>query len=98
MDTKNLPTKRLSRKQENHHVGKYQVKRIISNHAVKLDLLSDLHVYLIFHVNLLEPAAIDDPHPDYIELLGSQIKVNGETKYKVTAIVDFQLFGRTKKL
>ena len=38
LDTRNLFTKRPSRKLENCHIGKYRVKKIISNHAVKLDL------------------------------------------------------------
>lgn len=71
---------------------------IISNHVVKLDLHNDLHVYPVFHVNFLEPAATDDPHPGYVQLLGPRIEVDGKTKYEVIAIVDFWLFGRTKKL
>ena len=98
MDTRNLFTKRPSTKLENCHVGKYRVKKIVSNHAVELDLPSDLHVHPIFYVNLLEPAATDDPHPGHVQPLGPPIKVDGETEYEVTAIVDFQLFGRTKKL
>ena len=98
MDTRNLFTKRPSRKLENRHAGKYRVKKIISNHAVKLDLPSDFHVYPVFHVNLLEPAATDDPHPGHVQPPGPPIKVDGETEYEVTAIVDSRLFGRTKKL
>ena len=98
MDTKNLFTKRPNRKLENCHVGKYQVKRIISNHAVELDLFSDLHVHLVFHVNLFDPAATNDPHPGYIKCSGSSIKVDKEIEYKVTTIVNSHLFEKTKKL
>ena len=55
LDTKNLFTKRSSRKLENRHTGKYQVKKIISNHGVKLDLSSNLYIYFFFYVNLLKP-------------------------------------------
>ena len=98
MNTKNLFTKQRNKKLENCHVRKYQVKKIICNHAVKLDLPSNLYVHPVFHVNLFEPVAIDDPYPDYVQPPGPPIKVDGETKYEVTAIVDSQLFGRTKKL
>ncbi len=98
LDTRNLFTKWPSRKLENCHAGKYRVKRIISNHAVKLDLPNDLHVHPVSHVNLLEPAATDDPHPGHVQPPGPPIEVDGETKYEITAIVDSQLFGRTKKL
>ena len=98
LDIRNLFTKRPNRKLKNCHAAKYRVQKIISNQAVKLDLLSDLHLHLVFYVNLLEPSTTDDPHPGYIQLPCPPIKVNGETKYRVTAIVDSQLFGKTRKL
>ena len=91
-------TKRPRRKLENCYAGKYHVKKIVSNHAVKLDLPSDLHIHLIFQVNLLKPAATDDPHSGYVQPPGPPIKVDRETEYEITAIVDSQLFGKTKKL
>ena len=98
MNTRNLFTKQPSRKLGNCHTGKYQVKKIVSNYAVELDLSSDLHVHPVFHVNLLEPATTDDPHPGHVQPPSPPIEVDGETEYEVTAIVDFRLFGRTKKL
>ena len=98
LDTRHLFTKQPSRKPDNCHAGKYQVKKIVSNHTVELDLPSDLHIHPVIHVNLLESAATDDPHPGHIQPPGPPIEVDGETEYEVTAIVDSQLFGRTKKL
>ena len=98
MDTRNLFTKQPNRKLGNRHIGKYQMIRIISNYTVKLDLFSDLYVYSIFHINFLEPAAIDDLHPGHVQPSGPPIKVDGETEYEVTAIINSRLFGKTKKL
>ena len=98
LDTKNLFTKQPSKKLENCHVGKYRVKKIISTHAVKLDLPSDLHVHPVFHVNFFEPTSTDDLHLDHVQPPGPPIEIDGETKYEVTAIVDFRLFGKTKEL
>ena len=98
LDTRNLFTKWPSKKLENCHVGKYQVKKIISNYIVELDLLSNLRVHLIFHVIFFEPAATDDPHPSHVSPLGPLIEVDWKTEYEVTAIIDSWLFGRTKKL
>ena len=98
LDTRNLFTKRLSRKLENHHTGKYRVKKIFSNHIVKLDLPSDLYVHPIFHVNLFEPATTNDPHLGHVQPPGPLIEVDGKTEHEVAAIVDSWLFGRTKKL
>ena len=91
-------TKRPRRKLENHYADKYRVKKIINNHAVELDLPSDLHVHPVFHVNLLETAATDDPPLGHVQPPGPPIEVDGKTKYEVIAIVDSQLFGKTKKL
>ena len=63
LDTRNLFTKQPSRQLENYHAGKYRVKKIISNHVVKLYLPYDFHVHPVFHVYLFKPAATDDPHP-----------------------------------
>ena len=98
LDTKNLFTKQLSRKLENRYAGKYWVKKIISNHVVELDLPSDLHIYLVFHINLLKLAVSDNPHPGHVQPPSLPIKVDKETKYEITAIVDFRLFGKIKKL
>ena len=98
LDIRNLFTKRPSKKLENCHVGKYQVKMMISNHVIELDLLSDFHVHFISHVNLFESTATDDTYCGHVKPLGLPIKVDGETKYKVTAIVDICLFMKTKKL
>ena len=98
LDIRNLFTKQPRKKLKNCHADKYRVKKVISNHAVKLDLLSDFHVYPVFHVNLFEPAATDNPHSSYVQPSGPPIKFDGETKYEITVIVDSRLFGRTKKL
>ena len=98
LNTRNLFNKRPSRKLENCHAGKYQVKKIISNHDVELDLFSDLHIYTVFYINFLESAATDDPYPSHIESSDSLIEVDGKTEYKVTAIINSCFFERTKKL
>ena len=81
LDTKNLFTKRPSRKLENCRAGKYWVKRIISNYAVELDLPGDFYIHPVFHVNLLKPAATDNPHPGHVQSLDPSIKYYGETEY-----------------
>ena len=88
LDIRNLFTKQPSRKLENRHADKYRVKKIVSNHAVELNLLSDFHVHPVFYVNLFEPATTDDPHLGHVQPPGPLIKVDGETEYEVTTIVD----------
>ena len=100
LDTQNLFTKRLCRKLENRRAGPYPVKRVVSNHAIELVLPDDIRVHLVFHVNLLEPAAnaADPPHAGHIQLSPPPIKVDEEAKWEVVAIVDSCYYGRAKKL
>lgn len=97
-NTMNQITTRLSHKLENVNGGKYAIKRVISPYAIKLKLLLDLQVHLVFNVNLLEPSAIDPPHPCHVQSPSYSLKVDRQIEYKVSDIVDSCLFGRAKRL
>lgn len=98
LNTKNLITKRPGRKLENVNGGKYAIKKIISPHAVKLELPPSLQIYPVFHVNLLEPAATNPPHSGYVQPPGQSLIVDGKVEWEVADIVDSQLFGKSKRL
>ena len=67
LDTQNLFTKRPCQKLENCCAGPYPVKKIISTHAVELVHPENICMHPVFHVNLLEPAAVDPPHAGHIQ-------------------------------
>lgn len=98
LNTKNLITKRPSRKLENIHGGKYAVKRLISPYVIELELRLEFQVHHIFYVNLLKPAATNPPHLGHVQPSGPPIEVDGEIEYEILEIVDSRLFGRTKRL
>ena len=98
LDTRNLFTKRLCQKLENCCTGPYLVRKVISTHAVELVLLEDICVHPVFHVNLLEPAATNPPHADYIQPPPPPIEIDGEVKWEVNAFVDSRYTRRAKKL
>lgn len=98
MNTKNLFTKQPSKKLENFHIDKYQVKKIISNHIIKLNLFNNLYIYFIFYVNLLKLAVINDLYFGYVQFLGLPIKFDKKIKYEITTIVNSRFFRRIKKL
>lgn len=98
MNIRNLFTKQPSKKPENCYIGKYQIKKIINNHTIELKLSSNLHVYLVSHVNFLKLAAINDLHSGHVQPLSPPIKIDERAKYKVTNIVDSCFFGKSKKL
>ena len=78
LDTRNLFTKRPCQKLENHRASPYPVKKIISTHAIELELPNDIRVHPVFHVNLLKPVATDPPHAGHIQPLPPPIEVDGE--------------------
>lgn len=80
LDTWNLMTKKLCEKLKNYHASSYPVRQIVSTHVIKLELSKDIHIYLMFHVNLLEPAAIDSPYAEHIQSPSPPVKVNGKIK------------------
>lgn len=98
LNTKNLITKKPSRKLENIYGGKYAVKRLISPYVIELELRLEFQVHHIFHVNLLKLVATNPPHPGYVQPSGPLIEVDGKIEYKILEIVDSRLFGRTKRL
>ena len=98
LDTRNLVTKRPCQKLENRRAGPYKMKKIVSTHAIELELPEDIRIHPVFHVNLLEPTATDPPHPGHIQPPPLPIEIDGETEWEVEAIVDSQYFGRSKKL
>lgn len=98
LSTKNLFIKRPCRGLENRHAGPYPVKKIVSTHAIELDLPDDFRVHLVFHVNLLVPVASEPPHPGHHQPPPSPVEVDVEDKYEVTAIVDSRHFGHARKL
>ena len=74
------------------------MKQIVSTHAIELVLPGDIRVHPVFHVNLLEPAAMDPPHTDHIQPPPPPIKVDGKAEWEVNAIVDSRYYGQTRKL
>ena len=85
-------------KARNRRAGPYPVKKIVSIYAIEFVLPENICVHLLFHVNLLKSAATDPPHAGHIQPPSSPIKVDGEAKWEVTAIVNSRYFGGAKKL
>lgn len=98
LNTKNLNIKRFSCKLKNIYNRKYIIKKIISPHTIKLELHSELQMHLIFHINLLQPAATNLPHLSNVQPLGPFINFDKEIKYEILEIINSYFFGRTKKL
>ena len=95
LNIKNLRTRRPCKKLERRQAGPYKVAAVLSPSAVRLHLPISLNIHHTFHVNLLEPAAMD-PVPGQDIPNPPPIVVDNETEYEVEAVVDSDWADRAK--
>jgi len=78
LNSKNIRTRRPSRKLDNKHHGPYEVKGMIGTHAYRLDLPNTMKIHNVFHVWLLHLVAKDSlegqiiPPPPPVEIEGEE--------------------------
>ncbi|KAI7211636.1 hypothetical protein KC343_g8943 [Hortaea werneckii] len=67
LSTKNIRTKRASKKLNYRQIGPYRVLEAVGRRAYRLDLPMNLQIHDVIHTNLLRPAA-EDPFEGQINL------------------------------
>jgi hypothetical protein len=96
LDSRNIRTKRPSKKLDHRRLGPYPITAKISSHAFRLGLPLDLRqIHPVFHVSLLEPATLSNisgRHPDP----PPPIEIDSENEYEVANILDSRI--RRKRL
>ena len=65
LDTRNMQTKRPSKKNSDKFDGPFLITKIINPHIYKLELLYDWTIYPVYYKNLLKPG-FDDFLPGQI--------------------------------
>jgi hypothetical protein len=75
-------------------MGPYTVTVIVGPRAYKLALPNHLKIHPVFHVNLLEPAAMDPPIPGHIAPEPPPVKIDGSPEWEVVEIIDSRLYRR----
>ena len=89
LDTRNMQTKRPSKKLSDKFDGPFLITKIINPHVYKLELLHDWTIHPIFHINFLRPGSDDflpgqlttPPPPVFI------IDNEGQNTWEVTKIL-----------
>ena len=83
--TKNLRSKRPSKKLDHVKVGPFSIKEVKGAVNYKLNLPADAKIHPVFHVSLLEPADPNTPVQNAFHF-----EVEEETEYEVEKILDQQ--------
>jgi len=96
LDIRNLKTRRQSKKLDWKHAGPFEITKVVSSHAYRLDLPASMPIYPVFHTNLLRPVATD-PLPGQEQPPPPPIEVDGEDEYLVEKIEDARFNKRRKR-
>ena len=91
---KNLKTTRPSSKLDFKPLGKFRIIKKVSSHTYKLKLPASMKVHPVFHVSLLESAALD-PLPSQLQPLPPSVIIDEEPEWKVHEIVNSKFVGKT---
>ena len=95
LDTRNMQTKRLSKKLSDKFDGLFPTTKIINLHVYKLELLYDWIIHPVFHTNFLKPGS-DDPLPGQLTTLPPPVLIiNNERQdtWEMTKILNFKYTG-----
>ena len=98
LSTKNIKTKRPSKKLDHKMIGPYKIKKLVGL-SYQLDLSTSMKIHNVFHPALLQKASSDPLPGQHIELAPPVIVAN-EEKWEVDNILDARRAerGRGKKV
>jgi hypothetical protein len=94
LSTKNIRTTRPSKKLDQRRMGPFPISAIIGPRAYRLTLPGNLKIHPVFHVNLLEPVARDDPIPGHIAPEPPPVEIEGRPEWEVSEVIDSRRYRR----
>ena len=96
LSTKNIKTKRPSKKLDHKMVGPFKIKALVGS-SCRLELPTSMKIHDVFHPSLLRKAS-EDPLPGQHNDPAPPIIVDDEEEWEVDDILDARKVGRGRKV
>jgi len=93
LDARNWKTRRPSAKLDHQRQGPFKIARKISSHVFRLELYGSMQVHPVFHVSILELAALD-PLPGQRQPPPPPVEIVGEQEWFMDSILDSRMYRR----
>ena len=96
LNTKNIQTKRPTKKLNWKNVGPFIISERIGTHAYRLKLLKDWKIHNVFHVNLLSKAPFDKYSQRELKDQ-PKLTLEDEPEYEIEKIIGIRKVGKSIK-
>ncbi len=93
LNTKNIVTRRPSRKLDHRRIGPYKIVKVVSPWAYKLELPDEVQIHPVQHVSYLDPVN-EEPFPGQRTPPPPPVQVDGEDEWYVDEILDSRMRRR----
>src|SRR6266481_9607290 len=91
LDSRNIKTKRPSKKLDHRFLGPFPVVEMVSSHAVQLGLpLTLQRIHPVFHVSLLEPTS-SSAIPNHVKDPPPPLELDDSDEYQVQQILNSKI-------
>ena len=100
LDTRNMKTKRPSKKLSDKFDGLFPITKIINPHGYRLELPDDWTIHPIFHINFLKPGS-DDPLLGQLTTFPLSVPIvddEGQNTWEMTKILNFRMYRNKLQL
>ena len=100
LDTRNMQTRKPSKKLSDKFDGPFFITKIISPHVYKLKLPHDWTIHPVFHTNFLRPGS-DDPLPGQLTTPPPPVFIiddEGQDTWEMTKILNFKIYRNKLQL
>jgi hypothetical protein len=94
LNLKNMKTRRPTKKLDWKNAGPYQISKVISPYAFKLDLPPEVRIHPVLNTSVLMPASETEPLSGQTSEPPPPIQINSEEEYAIEQILNARIYYR----